>query len=788
MLRNYFKTAWRNLRKNGLYSFINIKGLTVGLAVGILILLWVLDEFSFDKFHKNEKNIYKIENMVGTGSSRQLWTATASPIGILAKKQIPGVEDVVRICNNGYYQLFRYEDKVFNEQYNFFADPSLFSVFDFKIIRGDASNPFPDDNSVVITESTAKKYFGSNEPIGKIIKADDQVNFKVTGVIKDMPHNSTFHAEMLFPMSLLATNMYKGNTEGKNLENDFNAYNYYTFLLMKPDFSFIGFTDKLRQIHLGVKPDDTDIEYLLLPLDKMHLYRADGSEGGFGTVRMFIIIAILILAIACINYVNLSTARSMLRAKEVSLRKIVGAAKFHLFLQFLIETTLLFIFAIVLAVAVIYLLLPAFNKIAGKELVLNFSDYRIWQIILFTFSGTLITSSIYPALLLSSFEPLKALKGKIAARINDVVFRKILVVVQFAFSIVLIAGTIVIGNQMSYIRSKELGYDKEHVFSCNLIAMNGHYDAIKTDLLKQPGITNVTTASVNIIQYGGHTGNNSWEGKEEGETMMISPMAVDKDFISFFKMQMKEGNAFTGTVSDSTHFILNETAVKAARFKDPIGKKFRLQKTEGTIIGVVKDFHFASMRQKIEPAIFYYNPKSYDKLYVKTTGKDAGSAIAAVEKQWKKYNADFPFTYSFLDDSFNKLYKSEERSELLYNIFAVIAIFISCLGLLGLATYTAQVRTREIGVRKVLGASVSAIIKLLSMDFLKLIFIAIVVAIPAAWYMMDKWLQDFAYKINIGWTVFLIAGSLAMLIAILTISFQSVKAAIANPVKSLRTE
>jgi len=788
MIKNYFKTAWRNLWKNGLYSLINIKGLTVGLAVGILILLWVQDEFSFDRFHKNEKNIYKLENMVGTGTSRQLWSATASPIGVLAKKEIPGVEDAVRICSNGIYKLFKYNDKVFNEQNNFFTDPSLFSIFDFKIIKGNASNPYPDDNSIVVTQSTAEKYFGKDDPIGKVITADDKENFKVSAVVKDFPKNSTFRPDILFPINLLAKNIYAGNKEGKNLENDFNAFNYYTFLLMKPGFSFNGFTDKLRQIHLRIKSDDTDIEYLMLPLHKMHLYRADGTDGGYSTVRMFIIIAILILVIACINYVNLSTARSMLRAKEVSLRKIVGAAKWQLFLQFIVETALLFLFATILALALIYILLPFFNKISGKEIILNFADYHIWQIILYTITGTLLISSIYPAILLSSFEPLKALKGKIAARINDVVFRKILVVIQFTFSIVLIAGTIIINNQLSYIRSKQLGYDKEHVLSCSLMEMGKHYDAVKTDLMKEQGISNVTSASVNLIQYGGHTGNNWWEGKEEGETLMLSPMAIDKDFISFFKMQMKEGAVFTGSVNDSTHFILNETAVKAARIENPIGKKFKLQETEGTIIGVVKDFHFASMRQKIEPAIFYYRPQRYYKLYVKTTGEEAPKAIAALEKQWKKYNAGFPFTYAFLDDAYNNLYKSEQRTEMLFNIFAAIAIFISCLGLLGLAAYTAQVRTREIGVRKVLGAGVPGIIKLLAIDFIKLVFIAIFIAVPIAWYAMDKWLQDFAYKINIGWTVFMIAGFLALLIAILTISFQSIKAAIANPIKSLRTE
>ncbi len=788
MFKNYFKTAWRSFIKNKFYSFINISGLTVGLAVGIIILLWVQDEFSFDRFHHKAKDIYRLENMVGTGPSRQIWTNTAAPIGVLAKNEIPGVKDVVRLSNNGYYALYKYKDKVFNEKRTVFTDPSLFSMFDFKIIKGDAANPFPDNNSVVLTESTARKYFGNDDPVGKVISADDKINFKLSGIIKDIPENSSIKYDLFFPMSLLEKNIYAGNTNGQNLDNDFIQFSYETYLLLQPGISLNALTDKLRQIHLSHKADDIDVDYLLQPLQKMHLYQADGSDGGISTVRMFIIIALLILLIACINYVNLSTARSMLRAKEVSMRKIVGAAKFQLFLQFIVETALLFFIATIFALIAVYLLMPVFNQVSGKQLIVNFADYRIWEVILLTITGTLIISSVYPALLLSSFEPLTALKGKISARISDALFRKILVVSQFVFSVVLIAGTIIISSQLSFIRSKQLGYDKDHVFSFNMIEMSKHFDAVKSDLMHQSGISDVTWADGNIIDIGSQTGDNSWDGKESGETLMLSPMAVGKDFISFFKMQMAAGNNFTGAVADSTHFILNETAVKAARIKDPVGKRFKLWNTEGTIIGVVKDFYFASMKQKIQPAIFYYQPGKYGQIYIKTTGRDAPKAIASVQKEWKQYNAGFPFSYSFLDEDFNKLYQSEERTGTLFNVFAGIAIFISCLGLFGLATYTAEVKRKEIGIRKVLGADISGIVQLISKDFLKLVIISIIIATPIAWLAMNKWLESFAYRVNISWWVFAWAGAFALLIALITVSFQAIKAAVANPVESLRSE
>ena len=788
MFKNYFKTAWRNALRNRFYSIINIAGLTLGLTVGILILLWIRDEYSYDSFHKNAPNIIKLENMVATGANRQLWTNTTAPIGVMAKEQIPGIEDVVRITGNHFYALYKYNGKSFNDEKSLFTDADFFTVFNFPVIKGNASNPFPDNYSVVVTEATAKKFFGNDNAIGKIITADDSVHFKVTSVIENFPKNSSIQGDLFFPMSLLAQKRYAGNTAGKNISNDFTQFDINTYLLLRPGLSFKGFAKRLRDIHLSVKPDDTDIGYVWLPLEKVHLYHSDGSEGGASTVRMFMIIAILILIIACINYVNLSTARSMLRSKEVSLRKIVGAARWQLFFQFIVETTLLFVFAIIISLALVYVLLPLFNQVSGKQIAINIADYHIWIVILSTVLGTLIISSIYPAILLSSFEPVKALKGKMSAGISSALFRKILVVIQFSFSIVLITGTIVIGNQLKYIQSKQLGYDKENVVTMRMIHMAPHLDAIRADLLRQPGVENVTWADGNIIDIGGQTGDNDWDGKQNGETVMLSPINVDQRFIPFFKIQLIDGKNFVGDISDSTHFILNETAVAAMRLKDPIGKRIRLWQTEGTITGVVRDFNFESMRNKIKPAIFYDHQKTYGNIYIKTTGKNIPKVIAATKDEWKRYNADFSFNYNFLDDKFKSLYESEERTGTLFNLFAGIAIFISCLGLFGLAAYTAQVRTKEIGVRKVLGASVPGIIQLLAKDFVKLILVAILIATPIAWYVMSAWLRDFAYKINISWSVFVIAGFGAIIIALITITFQSIKAAIANPVKSLRSE
>jgi len=791
MIKNYFKTAWRNLTKNKFYSAINITGLAIGLAVGIMILLWVQNELSYDKFHRNANNIYKINSHLGSGTSAQVWEVAPGPL-LVFSKQVPEVVNAARV-NEIYEQLqFKYQDKKFNESKLAFIDSTFFSIFDFKLLEGNASKPFPDLNSIIITSSEAKKYFGDQSAMGKILTTD-QGNFTVSGVVSDFPENSSMQYNMLLPMGLYAEQFAAsgGNGDWKTMDEDLGNYYFRIYLQLRKEAAPEIVSKKLSKLYLDKRKGDIDAKndfFTLQSLSSLHLIAADGNGGALQTVRIFLIVAILILCIACINYVNLSTARSMLRSKEVSMRKIIGAARAQLFLQFIIESVLLFLFASGLALLIIYLLLPLYNEISGRHLLFSFSNGSVIVVVACAITGSLALSGIYPALQLSSFKPIEALRGKLSLGIKKATFRKVLVVTQFVFSVGLIISTMIISSQLEYMRKKDLGFDKEHVFVFGLgNELRDHFQAVRNELLKQPGILGAASISGTIVGINSTTGDTYWEGKEKDRSFLIHPNAIDKDFIPLMKMKIVQGNNFTGSPADSAHLILNETAVRQAGIKDPIGKSFTLWQNKGTIIGVVKDFNYSSLKTAIEPAVFYYGPSGWA-MYVKTTGKDAPKAIAAAQKIWKGYVSEFPFEYSFLDDDFNRMYKDDQRTGTLFNVFAIAAILISCLGLFGLATYTAQVKTKEIGIRKVLGASVTSLIRLLSKEFIVLILTAFVIATPVAWYFMSKWLRDFAYRININWWIFLGTGVLAIIIALLTVGFQAIKAAIANPVKSLRTE
>ena len=791
MFKNYFKTAWRNLSKNKFYTFINISGLAVGLATGIMLLLWVENELSYDKFHKDYQHIYQLSSHFKSNGEDQTWNGVPGPLAVYAKS-VPEVTSIVRTSSEFDQNLsYKEKKKVFDGNIIAYADSNFFSMFTFPLLKGNKITLFPNNNSVVLTQSTAQKLFGDEDAMGKTIGFKKE-NFTVTGVLPDFPENSSIHYDAIFPMGFYAQRFTAngGNGDWKTIDEDVGDYSFTTFVKLQSNTDAAKIDDAFTKAYKKARNGESDISFRLQNIGDIHLISSDGNTSALKMVQVFMLVVILLLTIASINYVNLSTARSLIRAKEVSIRKIIGAKKQQLFFQFTIETVLVFCFATVLAIVLIFLLMPLYNLISGKTLSFNLADTVVWKAAALAIVGTLIASGIYPAILLSSFKPAEALKGKVSSGIGIASFRKVLVVFQFAISVILLVCTIIMNNQMKFIKSKDVGYDKSYVFSSPLTQeVVDHIDAVKSELEKQPGILNVATSDAyDLSNISSSTGDLEWAGKPAKGNLMIAQVTADKEFIPAMKIKFIEGSNFTGMPSDSAHYILNETAVKQMGLKAPyVGQEIGFHSWKGTITGVVKDFNFKSLKEKVSPLLFFSRWKG-NILYIRTTAANAQQAIAAAENQYKKYAGDSPFSYTFLDKSFEAQYKSDQRAGTLFNVFAGIAIFISCLGLFGLATYTAQVKTKEIGIRKVLGASVAGIVQLISKDFLKLVIIAVIIATPIAWWAMNKWLQGFEYRVNVSWWVFVLAGVLALLIALVTVSFQAIKAAIANPVKSLRSE
>ena len=790
MFKIHLKSAWRNLWKSKFYNGLSLLGLSLGLCVAIFIAVWIKAELSYNKIG-DSSHIYRVSSILSSGENSQTWGISVGPIAYYAKKEVPEVEDAVRIRDFYGYRIFSSSSNKFEAKAGALTDPEFFSFFDLKFIEGNSSAPFSGNNSVIITKKAALKYFGTTEAMGKTIAADYKDNFTVTGIIEDIPKNSSLDYELFFPLSIFSE-QYDGNRYWESMDSDWGNFNFLTFLKLKENTSPEKVVQKLTKIQKAKDRNaiqsETKDAYYLQPIQQMNLYSYGGEPTQIKTVRIFGIVLILILCIACINYVNLNTARSIQRAKEVSLRKLIGAERKQLFTQFIIESCIFFLLAIVLAMGLSYLLAPYFNSVAGKDIDFNFREPELWGMIGMVFVSTLVASSIYPAVLLSSFKPLEAIKGNVITGVGAGTFRKVLVCLQFSFSVILIISTIIIGKQLDFITSKNPGYDRSQVFHFAMPQeMRSHKEAIVNQVKNLPNIASVSFSNSNIVNNGMTTGDTNWDGKDPQSDFIVNPIGIDEDFIPMMKMQLLEGENFKGRTEDSLHFILNETAVKQAGIEDPVGKSFELWETKGIIAGVVKDFNFASMKNEIEPAVMYYDPDPY-RMYIKTKDGDISGSMAAIEEIWNTYNPDFPFNYSFLDKQYETMYRNDIRTGKLFKIFSILAIFVSCLGLFGLSTYTAQLKKREIGIRKVLGASVAQITSLLSKDFLKLISLSCIIAIPIGWYLMQFWLQNFAYKTSLDWWIFAGAGMLTLFIALLTISSQAIKAALANPVKNIKTE
>jgi putative ABC transport system permease protein len=787
MLKNYLLTAWRNLRRNPFYSVINISGLAIGLAVGMLILLWVQDESSYDTFHQHAANIYKINSHMGTGPSAQIWGGAPGPLYHLSRESVPGVANAVRVMQRDNHFIVACKDKKFLEKNSAFVDSTFFNVFSFKLLEGRRDRPFSNNNSIILTGTLAKKYFGDKDPLGQTLTFDSTDIFTVTGVMADFPANSSMQYDILFPMSLYARD-FRGNLNWKTIDADLGNFAFDTYLQLTPWAKAVSVASQVTQIYRDQKNDPKGPSFALQPLTTLHLVTATGDTGALKTVHIFLVIAILILFIAGINYVNLSTARSMIRSKEVGIRKIVGAGRPQLLIQFILESTLLFTIAAFLAFALIYALLPLYNTLAGKHLVLDLRNGQVWLLIACTIIGTLAAASIYPALLLSAFKPMQVLKGKFSFGVSNTAFRKILVITQFTCSVGLIVATLVVSKQLKFIREMDLGFNKEEVFTFSMRDdMRTHFEAMRNELLQQPGVFAIATAWGGLAGTNGSTGDTWWEGKDDSRTYLINATGIDDQFIPLLKMKLVAGANFTGSKADSTHYILNETAIREAGIKDPIGKQFKLWQTTGTIIGVVKDFNYESLRQAVQPAIFKYDKPNWV-VYLKTSATQAPQALAAAEHQWKRYNPDYPFEYTFLDQDFAKMYVADQRTGILFQVFAIVAIIISCLGLFGLATYTAQIKTKEIGIRRVLGATVTQVTSLLAREFILLVGLSLLIATPLAWWSMTQWLQNYTYRTHLNAWIFLATGGTVLFLALLTVCIQAVRAALANPVKSLRPE
>jgi predicted permease len=792
MIKNYFKTAWRNLIRNKAFSLINILGLALGLACTLLIMLWVQHERSIDGFHVNAKQLYQVyERQYYDGKVE----ASYPTQGLLAeelKKQISEVQFASGLeyaSAPGTQNTFEANGKI-NKMQGCFAGADFFKMFSYPLWQGKVTSALNAPGAIAISRKMAEQFFGSpDEAIGKIILFENKENLLVTAVFENLPSISSQQFDFLRSW----IDFVNQNKWVNNWGNTSPA----TFIQVHKNVDPVKLEAKIRDFVYRYMQKDgaSTIELALQPYSKKYLHSSFKNgyvDGGrIEYVRLFTIVAVFILLIACINFMNLATARSTKRAKEVGLRKVIGAVRLALVAQFIGEAMLLTLFSVITGVVIASLFLPAFNILTGKDLSLPLTQGFFWLSMAGLLIITGLVSGSYPAIFLSALKPIRVLKGSLKFSWKATFFRQGLVVSQFALSIVLIVGMIVIYRQMNYIQTKNIGYDRENLL---YIPIEGelikNYSLFKEEAHKIAGIRTISKMrnSPTVIEH--HTGSIEWPGKNENLMVSFADAVVGYDFVKTLNLELKEGRDFSKVFgTDSASFILNETAVAKIGYKNPIGETISWGNRKGTIIGVLKDFHFNSMHNAIEPLIIRLDENwPWGTILVRTKAGNTKEAISGLENLLKKLNPKVPFTYQFSDEQYDRLYRSEQVVSKLANIFAFLAICISCLGLFGLATFTASQRTKEIGVRKVLGASAPDIVAMLSRNFLKPVAIAMLIAFPVAWHTMNLWLQNFAYKVDIDWWIFAIAGLITICIALLTVSYQSIKASLSNPVTSLRTE
>ncbi len=784
MFMNYIKIVLRTIKKQKIYSFINLAGLSLGLACFILISLWARHEMSYDQFHVKKDRLFRILNANDNGTFGR---AVSYALGPELEREYPEIEASCRVWP-WHRSLVKYQDKRFDEYRFYLVDPTFFTMFTFPFVKGNAETALADLKSIVLTEQTAQRYFGEEDPIGKVLHVTSHnTDFTVTGVVQNIPSNSHLQFDMVARVEYL----------GEDRIQRWEEWVAPSYVLLESDAKEEDIEEKIAGIyeeHLDYEPDYKPV---LQPLTKVHLYEY-GKPGLIKQVAIFSIIAIFILVIACINFMNLSTARAARRAKEVGLRKVTGAHRPQLVRQFLGESFILSYLALGLAVLLVQMILPVFNTFTGKTLSLTEgTGFYLIFLIFIVVPVTGLLAGGYPAFYLSAYQPAKVLKGMVGLTAGTSRFRRILVVFQFSISIGLIIATLTVARQLRFIRERDLGFDRRHVVTVwNNQDLNSHFDAFKSELEEEPGVIQVTAAAQQPMAVGQGV-SIGWEGRQDDNRFVVKYTVVDYDFFKTFNMEFTEGRPFSRTIiSDATEAcVISESLKKIMGVDSPLGKRIYFNHPEFSeparhvrVIGVVKDFHSESMHRTIRPFIFRIYRPFHQYVFVKINPQDIQGTLGRIKQTFERFSPEYPFYSQFLDDAFEEQYRTEKQLGRLFQVFGAFAIFISCLGLFGLAAYTGEQKTKEIGIRKVLGASVSRIILLLSKEFTKWVLIANIVAWPIAYWIMRRWLNEFAYRIDIGVGIFILAAAIAFLIAVCTVSYQAVKAAIANPVDSLRYE
>jgi putative ABC transport system permease protein len=788
MIKNYLTIALRNLLRNKLSSLVNILGLTFGMGSALLIFLWVNDEMGVDQFHTNIDNLYQVlENQHYGDGKLYTFRSTPGPMAPFVKDKYPEIERATRFTW-GVTFLFQSEGKSFKE-HGRWVDPDFLHMFSFPMIAGDPATALNEKNSIVLTQKLATKYFGDADPLGKIITLDTKNAYQVTGVLADIPKNSNLQFDYLLPFIRFFE-------ENPGWLQEWGNNNIRTYLQLSDGVNLADFDKKFRHEIKEHNPE-TNVELFVQPFGEVYLYgdfeNGKQSGGRIEYVRIFFIVAIFVLVIACINFTNLSTAQASKRAKEVGLRKVIGAVPRQLIRQFMSESFLTVIVSALVGILITLLVLPYFNELTGKRLTLNLLDMRIILIFTILIICTAVLAGSYPAIFISEFKPVQVLKGQLKSGKGAAFFRKTLVTVQFALSIILIVSTMVVYRQMNYMQDRDIGFVRENLFYSWMegdVAKN--YKTIRERLLAESSIESVTMSSQLPIEIGNSTMGLEWEGKDPEVDILFTNLDVDFEFIQTMKMQMADGRPFDRSIiTDTVAYIVNETGAAKFGFSDGVvaGKDLTMWERKGRIVGVVKDFNFGSLHNPIDPLIMRVAPEiGWGLIMVRAHEGRTTEAIQALERLTREYASAYPFNYSFLNQDWENFYKAEGQRGQIFNSLAILSIFISCLGLFGLSAFSAQRRIKELGIRKVMGASVPGLLKLMSSEFTILVVAASAIGCPLAWYLMTNWLTTYSYHVEVGWFTLVIAFVTCLSVSLLTVLYHSLRASLANPAHSLRYE